>query len=84
MKRQNGVGSTSYRRRALAFREAFLAGIAPEDLTDIAHALVQRAKGGDLNAAKLVLERLVGPQPLGDWPTVVDIERTEMLNQVFV
>ncbi|HET8622333.1 MAG TPA: hypothetical protein VFM14_02100 [Gemmatimonadales bacterium] len=80
MKQQSGVSSTSYRRRALTFRDAFLAGITPDDLTDIARAVVQRAKDGDLKAARLVLERFVGAQPLCEWPSVADVERAELFN----
>jgi hypothetical protein len=82
MKQQNGASPLSNRQRALAFREAFLAGITPEDLTAIGRTLVERAKGGDLQAARLIVERFVGPQTLGEWPTAGDVQRAEMFDSL--
>jgi hypothetical protein len=66
-------------RRGLQFREAFLAGVTLEDLTAIATALVDRAKAGDLGAARLLLERLVGIEELRRWPGEVDVKQAEEL-----
>jgi hypothetical protein len=82
MKQQSAPNPSSIRRRALAFREAFLAGITPADLTAIGRALVERAKAGDLQAARLIVERFVGSETLGDWVTPGEIERAEVLDSL--
>jgi hypothetical protein len=41
-------------------REAFYDAVSPEDLAEIAKKLVQQAKAGDIVAAKVVLERVLG------------------------
>jgi hypothetical protein len=41
-------------------RAAILAAVTPEDIDGIIRALVHRAKGGDLGAAKELLDRAIG------------------------
>jgi len=41
-------------------RAAILAAVTPEDIDAIIRALVHRAKGGDMAAAKELLDRAVG------------------------
>jgi hypothetical protein len=41
-------------------RQAFYAAVSEADLVEILHAVVARAKGGDLAAARLVIEATVG------------------------
>lgn len=41
-------------------RAAILAAVTPEDIDAIIRALVHRAKGGDMAAAKEVLDRAIG------------------------
>ncbi len=69
--------STSNARRALAFREAFLAGVAVEDVTAIARALVDRAKAGDLGAARWLLERLIGSEEIWRQPDEAQVSAKE-------
>jgi len=47
-------------------REALLGAVTPDDLAAIVHALVARAKSGDVAAAREVLDRCLGrPVVLG-------------------
>lgn len=49
--------------KAAALRKAFLDAIKVEDVAAIAAKLVSAAKGGDVQCAKLILDRLGKPQP---------------------
>lgn len=58
---QAAAGRTS---RAAELRKAFAQSVSHEDIKAIAFALVEAAKGGDIAAAKLVLDRCCGrPSP---------------------
>jgi hypothetical protein len=48
-------------RRAQSLRFALLRAVKPSDLTQIVEKLIQLAIGGDVQAAKLVLDRVLGP-----------------------
>ena len=78
MRHSNNGESLNDKRalRALEFREAFLAQVTSDDVAEIATALVKRAKEGDLSAAKLIFDRLLGNQPVPEWESR---SHTEML-----
>jgi GH24 family phage-related lysozyme (muramidase) len=58
-------------------RRATLAAVSPEDLAAIIRKLVRLAKQGDIAAAKIVLERTLGPA------VVIDlVARLEALEQL--
>ncbi len=61
----NGGGpGNPFARQVAALRAALVAAVAPDDMAAIAAALVERAKGGDVAAARLVLSYLLGkPAP---------------------
>jgi hypothetical protein len=63
-------------------RDAFVSGISPEDLAAVAQALIGRAKQGDVQAARLVLDRFVGTQTLAEWPNSIEIERGDILDSL--
>jgi len=44
-------------------REAIVACVTPEDVVGVIQKLVQLAKSGDVNAAKVLLDRAVGRVP---------------------
>jgi hypothetical protein len=69
-------------RRAIEFREALLSGIKPGDVREIIRVLVQRAKKGDIAAAKLVLDRVCGSESLADWPSDNVVRRTEIFEEL--
>jgi len=60
--------------RAAELRKAFIASVSPEDVAAIAAALVQAAKAGDVQCAKLVLDRL--GKPTDDNGEQADIEES--------
>ena len=45
-------------------RGGLLKAVSPADLRDVVKRLIEAAKGGDVSAAKLLFDRLLGP-PLG-------------------
>jgi hypothetical protein len=48
-------------RRVARLRAELLRAVTPADLRDVAMALLERAKAGDVAAAKELLQRLLGP-----------------------
>lgn len=53
--------------RALDFQEAFLRALTPDDVEVISRTVVQMAKSGDLMAASLVLDKVLGTKGIIDW-----------------
>jgi hypothetical protein len=58
-----------------------LQGVTPENITAITKATVERAKAGDLVAARLLMEFLVGPKDVQRWPEEAEIRHTEVLTK---
>ncbi len=58
---------TAPRLRVVDFREAFLRGVTPEDIEEIGTKLLSMAKAGDLKAASLVLDRVLGREAVTEW-----------------
>ena len=79
MKRQEAETMTPG-RRAYAYQQAFLAKVSPDDVAAIGEALLKQAKAGDLVAAKLLLDRVLGTTPVAQWPNDTELERNEMLS----
>jgi hypothetical protein len=48
-------------KRVARLRSALLKAVSPADLRDVVTALLASAKGGDVPAAKELLQRLLGP-----------------------
>ena len=59
-------------------RSALLNAITPEDIKAIVARLIQKAKGGDIAAAKVVFERALGPAEAYD----VEIRLAELESQL--
>ncbi len=55
------------RLRALDFQEAFLRGVTPEDVEEIGAKLLSMAKAGNIRAASLVLDRVLGREAVTEW-----------------
>jgi hypothetical protein len=53
-----------------------------EDVTAIAKALVDRAKAGDIGAARVLLDRLVGSGDLRGWPDEAQVRERELLGRL--
>lgn len=65
-------------KKVQQLRSALIRCVKVQDVQDIAKALIEEAKHGDTGAAKLLLERTLGP------PVAVDIEaRIEELEALF-
>ena len=47
-------------RRVTDLRRALLAAVKPQDMADIAQSLIEAAKAGDLGAAALLFDRVLG------------------------
>lgn len=73
----NGSAPNSPARRALAYRDAFLGAVTPDDVAAIGAALLERAKAGDLTAARLVLDRVLGSEAVGQWKDTGQVEAEE-------
>lgn len=55
-------------RQAQQLRCALMDAVKPDDLTRIVTRLIVLAQGGDVQAAKLILDRVLGP------PVPIDVE----------
>ena len=63
-------------RRVARLRAELLRAVTPEDLRDVASALLNQAKAGDVAAAKELFQRLLGP------PVELDLlERLEAMEK---
>lgn len=64
-------------RRAQSLRFALMRAVTPAELTEIVKKLIQLAIAGDVQAAKLILDRVLGPA------VPIDIEeRLAQLEQI--
>lgn len=55
------------RLRALDFREAFLDAVTPEDVAAVGKKLLELARAGDIRAASLLLDRVLGSEAVSAW-----------------
>ncbi len=71
-----GGPGPAFPRRVAELRAAILDAVTPADVVDVIRALVKAAKGGDVAAAKVFLDRILGT------PLAVDVlERIERLEE---
>src|SRR5207237_3907656 len=76
-----GGSGNPFARQVAALRQALLDAVSPDDLAAIAQALAQKAKQGDVAAAKVLLTYLVGkPAPAPD-PDCLDVEEVGRLRE---
>ena len=69
-------------RRALQFREAFFSTVTPDDVQSVISALLQKAKGGDLAAARWLLDRCLGTETLERWNSERDVAEAETFDRI--
>ena len=69
-------------RRGLRYRSAFLEAITPADIKATVKAMVERAKSGDVPAARLLFDRVIGPDHLREWPTEAGVEADDFLTRI--
>ena len=75
-----GTGNP-FARQVAALRQGLLDAVSPEDMAAIAQALAEKAKQGDVAAAKVLLGYLVGkPAPAPD-PDRMDMEEVGRLRE---
>jgi hypothetical protein len=61
--------------RVFELREGLFSAVTLDDVRDVVKALVTQAKSGDLDAIKVLLDRLFGrPGAALDGPELVDVE----------
>lgn len=63
-----------YSRQVAALRRELLRVVTPDDVAEIVRALVDKAKAGDLHAAREILDRTIGKPA-----SVVQVEIAERL-----
>jgi len=77
-----GGPGNPFSRRVAALRQALLNAVTPEDLQGIVAAMLERAKQGDVAAARLVLAYAVGkPTPAVD-PDSLDLQEWQHWQQM--
>lgn len=62
---EGGPGNP-YARQVAALRRELMDAVTPEDLREVVEAIVAQAKAGDLVAARLILDRTLGPSQPAD------------------
>ena len=72
----SGGPGNPYARRVAQLRSALIACVTDDDLQQVASAMIAAAKGGDVAAARLLFDRVLGPAV----PVDV-IEKIEALEQ---
>ncbi len=64
----SGGPGNPFAKQVAVLRSALMAAVKPEDLTEVVNKLVELAKGGDIQAAKLILDRTLGKTVTVDIP----------------
>jgi len=73
---EGGPGNP-YARQVAALRRELMDAVQPQDLREVVEVLVAEAKGGNLGACKILLDRLLGPPVAAD--LIARIEELEEL-----
>jgi hypothetical protein len=75
---KSGPGNP-FARQSAALRQALMSAVTPQDIADVAAKLMEKAKQGDVSAAKLVLSYTLGkPTPAID-PDTLDQQELKTL-----
>lgn len=61
-----GGPGNPYAAAVATFRSAIIDAVTEDDVREVVEALVAEAKGGNLTAARLLLDRLLGPPVAAD------------------
>lgn len=59
-KGNRGGPGNPHAKRVAELRSALLRAVGPDDVEGIARAMIESAKGGDVSAAREILNRLIG------------------------
>ena len=73
-----GGPGNPFNRRVSEMRKSMLEAVSQEDLQQITAAMVAKAKSGDVAAAKLVLQYVVGKPSAAPDPDRVDVEEWKL------
>jgi hypothetical protein len=76
-----GGPGNPFARRTAASRKAFCEAVSHEDLVDIARALKDRARAGDVAAARLVLAYVVGKPTDVVEPDTLDVQEIQLYEE---
>jgi hypothetical protein len=76
-----GGPGNPFARQTAALRRAFLAVVTPQHLEAIARMLVERARGGDLAAVKLLLLYVIGRPAEAADPDTLDVQEWQLFQQ---
>ena len=74
-----GGPGNPFGRQVAALRQALLDAVTPEDIDAIALTLIEFAKGGDVQAAKLLLAYAIGKPAAASDPDQVDVQEWQCL-----
>jgi hypothetical protein len=77
-----GGPGNPFARQTAALRRALLAVVTPQDIEAIARMLVERARGGDLVAVKLLLLYAVGRPAEAVDPDTLDVQEWHLFQQL--
>lgn len=77
IKGYKGGPGNPHAKRVAELRAAMFAAVTAEDLREVIVAMVGAAKGGDVPAAKELLQRLLGPPT--DWELDERLEQLEKM-----
>jgi hypothetical protein len=73
-----GAPGNPFARRVAQIRKAMLQAVSDEDIAQIMAAMIQRAKEGHVQAAKLVMSYTLGKPEKATDPDRVDVEEWEL------
>ena len=59
--------------RANRYRQVFLRAVTEADIEAIAQKLVEQARAGDRIACRYLLDRVLGPTQVDEWPSEAGI-----------
>ncbi len=76
-----GGPGNPFARRTAALRQAMLDAVTPEDVQAIVRQMVQKARAGDVAAARLVLAYAVGKPDRAVDPDAVDVHEFQLWQQ---
>jgi len=80
-KNNPGGPGNPFARRTAAARKAFCEAVSQEDLVQIAQTIKQRAKEGDMAAAKLLLSYVIGKPEAAVAPDTLDIDEFKLYEE---
>jgi hypothetical protein len=74
-----GPGGSAFAKRSAQLRQTLIDAVSEQDIRDVATKLVERAKAGDVDAARLLFDRLLGKPVM---PVAVKTEPADEIRTV--